>query len=50
MDREGVIYDHALTPDIYIKEPDSFNNPKDDKKVPEGINRIKAEKQARLPG
>ncbi len=32
-DREGEIYDHALAPDINIKDPDSFNDIKNDKKV-----------------
>jgi hypothetical protein len=48
MDLEGVIYDHALTKDIFIKEPDNFNDIKDDKKVLAGINWIKAEKQTSL--
>ncbi len=32
-DREGQIYEQALSPDIYNKEPDSFNDIKNDKKV-----------------
>jgi carboxyl-terminal processing protease len=32
-DRQGQIYEDALTPDIYNNEPDSFNDIKNDKKV-----------------
>lgn len=32
-DRKGQIYDHVIAPDNYVKEPDSFNDIKNDKKV-----------------
>ena len=43
-DRTGQIYDHALSPDIYIKEPDSFNDLKKDKKVLTAMKWIKERK------
>ena len=41
IDRESQIYDHSLSPDIYIKEPDSFNDIKNDKMVLTAIQWIK---------
>jgi len=32
-DRTGEIYDHAIKPDLYVNEPDSFNDINNDKKV-----------------
>jgi carboxyl-terminal processing protease len=43
-DREGQIYERALSPDIYINEPDSFNDIKNDKKVLNAVKWIKAQK------
>ena len=43
-DRTGKIYDQALSPDIYINEPDSFNDIKNDKKVLAAVKWIKAKK------
>jgi hypothetical protein len=43
-DRAGEIYDRALSPDIYSKEPDSFNDIKNDKKVLAAIKWIQAKK------
>ena len=43
-DREGQMYDHALSPDIYSKEPDSFNDIKNDKKVLAAIKWIRSKK------
>jgi hypothetical protein len=43
-DRTGKIYDKALSPDIRINEPDSFNDIKNDKKILAAIKWIKAKK------
>jgi carboxyl-terminal processing protease len=43
-DREGNIYDHALSPDIYMEEPDSFNDIKNDKKVLAAIKWLRSRK------
>lgn len=43
-DRTGQIYDRALSPDIYVKEPDSFNDIKNDKKVLAAVKWIEARK------
>ena len=43
-DRTGQIYDQPLSPDIYIKEPDSFNDLKKDAKVLAAMDWIKAKK------
>lgn len=40
-DRKGVSYTEALSPDIYINEPDMFNNIKEDKKVLTAIKWLK---------
>ena len=45
-DRTGEIYEQALSPDIYLNEPDSFNDIKNDKKVLAAIQWIKSKKQA----
>jgi carboxyl-terminal processing protease len=41
-DRQGQIYEDALTPDIYNNEPDSFNDVKNDKKVVAAMKWIEA--------
>ena len=43
-DRTGQIYDRALSPDVYIKDPDSFNDIKNDKKVLAAVKWIQAKK------
>jgi len=43
-DRTGQIYEDALSPDIYIKEPDSFNDIKNDKKVLAAVKWINGKK------
>jgi hypothetical protein len=40
-DRTGHVHDKALSPDIYINDPDSFNDIKNDKKVLAAIKWIK---------
>jgi hypothetical protein len=43
-DRTGKVYDKALSPDIRMNEPDSFNDIKNDKKVLAGVKWIKEKK------
>ena len=43
-DRTDQIYDQAITPNIYIEAPDSFNDVKNDKKVLAAANWIKVKK------
>jgi C-terminal processing protease CtpA/Prc len=43
-DREGQIYEHPLSPDIYLKEPGSFNDIKNDKIVLAAIKWIETGK------
>jgi len=43
-DRTGQIYEQALAPDIYITEPDSFNDIEHDKKVLEAMKWINKNK------
>jgi carboxyl-terminal processing protease len=40
-DRQGQVYEQALTPDIYSNEPDSFNDIRNDKKVLAAMKWIK---------
>ena len=40
-DREGQIYEQAISPDIYNNEPDSFNDITNDKKVQAAAQWIK---------
>jgi carboxyl-terminal processing protease len=43
-DRTGKVYDQAISPDIFINEPDSFNDIKSDKKVMAAIKWIKSKR------
>lgn len=43
-DRQGQIYEQAISPDIYIDEPDSFNDIKKDKKVLAAVKWLKEKK------
>jgi carboxyl-terminal processing protease len=43
-DRQGQIYEQAISPEIYIDEPDSFNDIKKDKKVLAAIKWINEKK------
>ncbi|MFI5153974.1 MAG: S41 family peptidase [Chitinophagales bacterium] len=43
-DREGQVYEDALSPDISIQAPDSFNDVKNDKKVLVATDWIKTKK------
>lgn len=47
-DRTGQIYDRAITPDIYVKEPDSFNNITNDKKVSVAAKWVERNRKKRM--